>query len=62
MRVRPSERAEMDWKIGGITLFKKKIIVSLFRMDNLNAQYSRTEGDINKVLPFFYFRSGTLHS
>lgn len=22
-------------------------------MDNLNAQYSRTEGDINKVLPFF---------
>lgn len=40
----------------------KKIIVSLFRMDNLNAQYSRTEGDTNKVLPFFYFRPGTLHS
>lgn len=61
MRVWPSERAEMDWKIGCITLFKK-IIVSLFRMDNLNAQYSRTEGDTNKVLPFFYFRPGTLHS
>lgn len=23
VRVRPSERAEMDWKIGGITLFTK---------------------------------------
>lgn len=34
VRVRPSERAEMDWKIGGITLFKKKKF-SLFRMDNL---------------------------